>query len=372
MYKEIGSNFWMDRHQELAHKDISLEPLGVRINDSAFLSTGRSAISYVLNQLETPDDRKVALLPPFTCYTVIDPFIDAGYQVHFYEIDKGLTFNPERLMEDVRKFQPSVVLVHSYFGFNTLEPIKDTLASIRDSGVTLIEDATHMLYSSAVHLEADYYVGSFRKWAELPDGGFAISSDKPFLNKPQVPDGELEEAKLKAFHAKYLYMMKDEGEKKEFMEMFRIADERLETQDGIYTIAPVSALLQANLDSTHLRKRRRENYQTLLTGLKDCDVLKPVFMNLPAEAVPLYFPVYVKRERRAFQAFLAEYSIYAPVVWPRPVPCENAIGEDAEWIYEHVLSIPCDQRYGKEEMEYILVRIKDYEHLHSREVLITT
>lgn len=368
MYKEIGSNFWMDRYQELEHKEISLESLGVGIRDHALLSTGRSAIAYVLNQLQTPEDKKVALLPPFTCYTVIDPFIDAGYRVHFYEIDKGLTFNPERMIKDVEKYRPSVVLVHSYFGFNTLEPLQDTLAFLRDSGITLIEDVTHMLYSGFRHTESDYYVGSFRKWAELPDGGFAISSNRSFLDKPVVPDNVLEEAKLKAFHAKYLYMVKDEGEKKGFMELFQIADERLETQDAIYTIAPVSALLQANLDSMHLRHRRRENYQTLLEGLLGSEVLKPVFAHLPPEAVPLYFPVYVKKEREGFQAFLAEHSIYAPVVWPRPVPCENAIGEDAEWIYAHILSIPCDQRYGREEMAYILDVIQSFEHLLSKEI----
>lgn len=361
MYKEIGSSFWLDRNQKLEQKDISLDHLGVEIKDSVFLSTGRSAISFVLNQLQTPEDKKVALLPPFTCYTVIDPFIDAGYRVHFFEIDKGLVFNPERLMEDVKRYEPSVVLVHSYFGFNTLEPLKDSLASIRESGITLIEDVTHMLYSNVRHAKADYYIGSFRKWAELPDGGVVISTDKALFDKPYMPDKKLEEAKLEAFHAKYLYMTKGEGEKKAFMDLFRIADERLETQGSIHTIAPTSALLQANLNSGYLQKRRRENYQMLLAGLKDSEVLKPVFTNLDPEEVPLYFPVYVKVERKVFQAYLAERFIYAPIVWPRPVPCENAIGEDAEWIYEHVLSIPCDQRYGEEEMSYIVEVIKKYE-----------
>lgn len=365
MYKEIGSNFWMDRYQTLEHKGISLDYLGLKIRDTAFLSTGRSAISFVLNQLDVPEDRKVALLPPFTCYTVIDPFIDAGYQVRFYEVDRQMTFNAKRLMEDVRRYLPSVVLVHSYFGINTLAPLKDTLTSIREAGITLIEDVTHMLYSDSHHDEMDYYVGSFRKWAELPDGGFAISTKEMFRGKPELPDTILEEAKVKAFHAKYLYMAKDEGEKGTFMDLFRIADERLETQDSIYAIAPVSAMLQAGMDTVRLRKKRRENYQTLLDGLLDCDVLEPVFRHLAEGAVPLYFPVYVRKERKSFQKYLAEQGIYAPVVWPRPVPCENVIGEDAEWIYEHVLSIPCDQRYGREEMEYILEKIRSYERMTS-------
>jgi len=363
MYKEIGSNFWLDRYQYLAPDEISLDQLGVRINDSVFLSTGRSAISYVLNHLQSPEERMVALLPPFTCYTVINPFIEAGYQVHFYEIDRRMNFDPKSLMEDVEKYQPSVVLVHSYFGFNTLDSLKDVLTSIRDSGIILIEDVTHMLYSGFKHPEADYYVGSFRKWLGLPDGGFAISTDRPFINKPTATDRELEKSKLEAYHAKYLYMTKDEGDKNAYMELFRIADEKLESQDGIYAISPVSVLIQANLDSDHLRKRRRENYQGLLDGLMDSAVMTPVFVNLPPEAVPLYFPVYIKKERKTFQTFLADHRIYAPIVWPRPIPCENAIGKDAEWIYEHVLSIPCDQRYGEEEIGYILEVIRSYDQL---------
>jgi dTDP-4-amino-4,6-dideoxygalactose transaminase len=360
MYKEIGSSFWVDRHQEFRKGEISLEHLGVSIRDMAFLSTGRSAISFVLNQLDIPEKRKVALLPPFTCYTVIDPFIDAGYHVHFYSIDRGLIFDSQSLMDDIARYEPSVVLVHSYFGFDTLAPLKDALTAIRESGIILIEDMTHMLYSSSPHAEADYYVGSFRKWAELPDRGFVISTERALRNKPEMPDLELQEAKLKAYHAKYRYMMKGEGDKRDFMEMLRAADEKLETQDSLHTIAPVSLLVQANLDSERLRSRRRENYQVLLDGFVGSETLRPVFPTLTAEAVPLYFPVYVNQDRKAFQAYLAAHQIYAPVVWPRPVPCENAIDDTAEWIYAHVLSIPCDQRYGKEEMDYIVEAVKAY------------
>jgi hypothetical protein len=116
IYKEIGSNFWLNRCDELKTKEISLDFLQLNIRDVAFLSTGRSAISFVLEYIELPVHKKVALLPPFTCHTVIEPFINAGYKVFYYRIDKNLTCSRQYFLEDIEKYQPSVVLVHGYFG----------------------------------------------------------------------------------------------------------------------------------------------------------------------------------------------------------------------------------------------------------------
>lgn len=361
MQKEIGSNFWLDRYYQWEARDINLDFLQLPICDVAFLSTGRSAISFVLKHVGLIEDNKVALLPPFTCHTVIQPFVDAGYEVHYYDINKDLTCNGDAFAEAVTKYQPSVVLVHGYFGFDTLNSVKELIVDIGRSGITVIEDITQAMYSEYEHTKSDYYVASFRKWAALPDGACAISTNASFTWKPHKIDTRLEEAKLGAFHAKYLYMCKNIGNKEEFLKMFREAEEILCGQESIFAMSSVSRSVQGNIEINLLKRKRKENYNVLAHRIEDVDSLRPVFSTLPGDVTPLYFPVYVERDREKIQRYLAKNDIYAPIVWPKPAKCEGAVSETVNWIYRHILSIPCDQRYGIDDMERIIDTLIQYD-----------
>ena len=76
-------------------------------------------------------------------------------------------------------------------------------------------------------------------------------------------------------------------------------------------------------------------------------------MSLPKNVTPLYFPVICIEDRKSVQEYLREKKIYAPIVWPKPSYITERINE-ADFFYEHLLCIPCDQRYGIEEMKYIV------------------
>lgn len=327
----------------------------------AFLSTGRSAISLILKHIRLTKDSKVALLPPFTCHTVIQPFINAGYEVHYYDISKDLTCNRDAFAEAVIEYQPSVVLVHGYFGFDTLHSIKELIMDIGRSGIAVIEDITQAMYSEYEHTKSDYYVASFRKWAALPDGACAISTNTPFTRKSHKIDASLEEAKLRAFHSKYLYMCKHIGNKEQFLRMFREAEEILCNQESIFAMSPVSRAVQGNLEIDLLKKKRKSNYNVLAHRIDDVGFLRPVFSTLREDVTPLYFPVYVESDREGVQRYLAKNDIYAPIVWPKPIRCEGAVSETVDWIYEHILSIPCDQRYDIDDMERIIDALIQYD-----------
>ena len=67
---------------------------------------------------------------------------------------------------------------------------------------------------------------------------------------------------------------------------------------------------------------------------------------------PLFFPIYVK-ERTEFQKRLAENEIYAPVLWPVHTK-ELLINGTIKQIYDEILMLPIDQRYGREDMKRML------------------
>lgn len=357
MLSEIGSNFWLNPHQEYAHTDLGTpQQFNCQGEDFAWLSTGRSAIKFAIQTIERicPQTRKVAVLPSFTCDTVFEPFLKLGYDIYYYLVERNLTTTSEAIMETVKKHNASIVLIHRYFGFDTLDNKVDKMCEfLREQGIFTIEDCTQSLYSCISRAKSDFIVGSIRKWTGTPDGGFAVIRKGKFINKPIEPDVTLEREKIKASYAKYRYLFEHSGNKRDMLAMYRNAEKILDKQNSIYSISRMSTIVQANLDRDELIRKRRENFTYLSDNLKG--IVEAVF-TLEQENVPLYFPILVE-DRTSYQKHLVQNAIYAPVVWPKddkqPKQCDGA-----ENAYEHLLCIPIDQRYSLDDMERIVSEIR--------------
>ena len=323
MLSEIGSNFWLNPNEALVEKPFGTpEQFNCKGSDYAWLSTGRSAIQFVINLIEerNPNIKKVAVLPSFTCDTVFEPFLKSGYEVFYYPIERDLRTTSDDILETVIKQDASIVLFHRYFGFDTLDGQVDRMCEVlRELGKYTIEDCTQCLYS-----------GIFR-------------------------DKDLEEAKIRASYAKYRYLFEHKGDKGEMLAMYRSAEDILNNQEEIYNISEMSAKVQANLDLNEVKRKRRANFELLSKELKQ--YVKPVF-TLEDREVPLYFPVLVD-DRGALQKHLVANAIYAPLVWPKDDKQLRQC-DGAENAYEHLLCIPIDQRYGLDDMKRIVEVINDF------------
>ena len=360
MLSEVGSNFWIDPEELMG--EAMLQPpysFGYEGNDYAWLSTGRAATRFILKTIEerNPSIKKVALIPPFTCHTVIEPFIESGYEVHTLPISLSLETTAGEIIRSQEQTRASVLIVHRYYGFDTLPGFNYAVEVLRAKGVVVIEDCTQCIYSAFKPSNADYFVGSIRKWCGVPDGGFAICKEGCFIDKPTVEDKAMVETKRMASMLKYRYLFKHEGDKPSFKAKYREGERLLDEQNGFYSIGKISAIIQANLDIVNLRKKRQSNFRFLLNGLKSVCSLMILFNNLPEEVVPLYFPI-LENNRDALQSLLADNDIYAPVVWPKPECCPH-ISKEAEEIYEKILCIPIDHRYDSDDMNRIVKVITD-------------
>lgn len=355
MLSEIGSNFWISPNEGKSGKSLGTPfQFGYQGSDYIWMSTGRSATRLVLQTIEerNPNCKKIALLPPFTCHTVFEPFMDFGYEIHTMPLAVDLTTSAEDILKRQALCDAGVVLVHRYYGFDTLSGFNQAVRKLQERGVVVIEDCTQCLYSGFKVSDADYYVASIRKWCGVPDGGFAICKEGIFVHKPSQTDEPMVEAKRIASELKYQFIFEGKGDKPTFKAKYREGETLLDNQSTYYTIGDFSATIQADLDVANLKQKRKANYKVLLDGLQSVSGIKMIFDYLPEDVTPLYFPILVD-EREPFQDLLADNDIYAPVVWPKAENCP-AIGENADLIYEKILCIPIDQRYDVDDMQRIV------------------
>lgn len=355
MKSEIGSNFWLTPSDVIGNGEMCIpDYFNCKGSDYVWLSSGRSAISFIIKTIEerNPNINKVVCLPSFTCHTVFEPFVNAGYDVKTLPVDRNLNMSIDDILTIVKKTKAGVVLLHNYFGFETIPNFKAIHSTLKSLNVVIIEDCTQSMYSNITRIEADYYVGSIRKWCGVPDGGFAVCNSGQFIDKPLEFDHKLQAAKKYASELKYSYLFDSKGEKKVFLAAYRIAEDILSNQKRTYAISNLSKVVLSNLDIEEMKRCRKANFKYLLYRITDIKYITPIFKKLNDNETPLYFPI-ICNNRSKIQKILVENSIYAPIVWPKDPACPS-VSMDADFLYEQLLCIPIDQRYDIDDMDRII------------------
>lgn len=352
--KEIGSFFWLSEseYEKLPKQYESNDEV---IHQGNLLSTCRSAIKEILSHVNC--DRKVAMVPSFTCHSVIQPFLEAGYQVEPYPVLSDLRIDAVAFESCVVEQKPSVVLLHSYFGFNTLNNVRELIPTLQRQGIVVIEDFTHSMLSSFAPINATFNLGSIRKWYPIPDGAFVQGLD---MELPAMDDKELENAKRQALLDKGKYMEDGSVEKALFMKEAKDAELLLDSRIETYAMCNLSKSIVEYTDKNSVIKKRRANYRALLDHIKDNNTFTVLFKEMNDTEVPYMFPILVKKDRMGFQKYLAEHSIYATIIWACPEELQGKVNADGQLIYNQILCIPIDQMYDNDDMQRIVYTINKY------------
>lgn len=355
MKKEIGSIFPLsDSALSQAESVHTAYP-----TDRIYYSLCREALFDIAKALG--DSNKRVLIPAYTCQTVITPFEEAGWNCLFYSITKNLRIDSIGLLNEVEKNHPSLIIVHPYYGMDLNDEEVNTLDTIKERGIDIVLDLTQCLYSSKRYTFPTFVVASYRKWMPIPDGGYLQNKSESltFLQ----PDCENEDFTEKATAAMYLrgqYFGNGEQRTKDIsIHLSKTADHIAETGIFPHKMSQVAFNLYSREDIDQNQKRRFENYTYLFDNIRESERVSKVCHDIKeVTTAPLYFTIYVK-DRPALQRRLAQDSIYAPVIWP--VEDEKVlISDEVKYIYEHLLAIPCDQRYNDEDMQRTLDIINKY------------
>lgn len=336
-----------------------------------FTASGREAIALALEGLERnhPQIEKRCILPAYMCDTVFLPFERAGWEIHFYSLNKELEADEKKLGALIEAIRPGLLFIHPYYGVDTWKPMRSLLHTWRQQGICIMEDVTQSYYLKDAGREADYVVGSLRKWYAVPDGGF-VAADEPLPVRQLLLNQEMTAKRMELSIQKWKYLH-EEGSpeekqtmKTDFLAKNRSMEEWLDKYEGIRALSPEAAAILGAAQEEEAKKQRNENYRCLYQHIVGKTQFAPILREEP-EAAPLYLAIYAK-DRDGLQGYLRQRGVYAPVLWPVGRENRDVLTQEERYIYEHMLALPIDQRYGAEEMEYAAGLLEAYEKEHTQ------
>ncbi len=323
--REIGSEYW--------NVPVCEKENGLFEGVSWFLS-GRSALQFIIKDIKEKHNVKTAALPSWCCDSMILPFLNEGIVTLFYE----------DIIPDC-----DILLTMEYFGFMRNNPI--------DFHGIVIYDVTHSLFSPNMGIKRaksatdEYLFGSLRKWAGFKTGGFARKLNGEFsMPIPDVADEKYISLRARAMKEKAEYLS-GKREDKAYLNIFSTAEDMLEDA-GVLASYNEDILAANKLDIEFIKTARRKNAKILLSEVAEIALYK----ELGEDDVPLFVPIILpEKERNALRKYLIENNVFCPIHWPYT----KWHGEKSN-VFDTELSLICDQRYTKEDMEYICELIRKF------------
>ena len=327
MHKEIGSEFYNIPIQDKDNLVFS--------GDTKWFVSGRAALDFIIKDIKKKKIVKTALLPSWCCESMIKPFINNNIVVDFYSV-----IYDEELKVEINK-EADILLRIDYFGYKQQIPSFEGI---------IIDDITHSIFRND-RINSNYVFGSLRKWAGFKTGGFAYCKDS-FKYEADLKDcSKYYYLRKKAMNEKLQYInskIKD----KQFLSIYSEAEEML---DNLYECAGSNddILSAKHLDIEYIKNKRKENAKKLLYDLKQY----AIFKDINDEDCPLFVPILIE-DRDGLRKYLIDNNIYCPIHWP--ISKLHSLSEKEKYIYDHELSIVCDQRYDIEDMNKICKYINKY------------
>lgn len=287
------------------------------------------------------------LLPALCCESMVEPFMENGYEVSFFKLKPDLSADFEDILSKMRA--GTVFLYINYFGITSLADEKLEYIQRHFENPILVEDRTHdILVSRSNRFVPDYTVCSIRKWVAVPDGGAVWSSfEEKFQKEKDTYFGDI---RIRALKNKSEYLKSGSAEiKTRFRSELAEANSYLDSSKIVAGMSIESRDLLGQVDFEKIYRQRAENALFLHKYIEGIETAS----NLSASSLQstLYHPILVG-DRDEIQNRLAQKGIYCPVIWPLPEQAVN-ICEVSGHVSNHMLALPCDHRYGAADMEYI-------------------
>ena len=321
MLQEIGGYFGLELP---ASRKVFLHDDGYLVN------SGRNALELIL--LHIPDITKL-WVPYYTCEVVLEPLKKYGIPYEFYSIDNHL-----EIADDLELHSGEYLLLTNYFG------IKDRyITEMADKyGSRLVVDNAQAYFSRSIPGIKTFY--SPRKFVGVPDGGIAFTDVQIDMRQYSVD--------LSWDRCSHLLKRLDMNAGAGYAD-FK-ANSRALVGQPISQMSNLTRALLSSIDFERIVRIRQDNFSFLHGKLGQANRL-PIGEIGKDFICPMVYPYYTSDED--LRKRLIDNKVFVATYWPNVLEwCRN--GELEADLCKHIIPIPIDQRYGREDMERIIGLIK--------------
>lgn len=274
-------------------------------------------------------------MPYYYCPTTIEAVKRSNIRVLFYHIDREL--QPEGILDNA----DTAVLLVNYFGImdKKVEALADTF---RQSKVII--DNAQAFYCPPVMRKNVVNLYSAKKFFGIPDGSYVIGSG--------VTHEEQEETYAEEY-AQYLLTTYEKGTNAAYASKKRV-DEMLAANFGPMT--KLSLGLLQNVDYERVYKRRCDNYSLFAKAFAGRNHLQ-----IPKTCAAYHYPLLPGESGLQVKQKLIQDRIYVPTLWEG----EDLLKEGNTFerdMSRNAVFLPMDQRYGEDDIAYIIAKVKEYDY----------
>lgn len=293
------------------------------------LNLGRNALVFALEQLHI---RKL-WLPLLLCDSVTSVCKNSKIELAWYHIQKD--FSPALPLKKMDTGE-YLYLVNYYGQFS-----QERLLELQNIYGNILLDNTHAFFQKPLGTIPVLY--SCRKFFGLPDGAYLSLGQQDHSTIDILPEDSSAE-RMQHILGRY-----EHSASEYYSSMLNTAHNLC--SEPVKRMSRLTQNLLKGIDYQRVCNIRNANYATLSEVLDSENQL-----TLIPQTGPFVYPLYC-RDGIRMRKRLAEEKIFVPTYW------SNVIQEMPEKSLEYdyaanILPLPCDQRYGTEEMERILIVLK--------------
>lgn len=290
------------------------------------LNCSRNALAYLLRLHKI---QKI-YIPCFLCDSVLDVCKKEFVKVEFYHVDEN--FLPEIPNAD---FSKNWLYVVNYYGQLRNEKILDIAKSCKN----LIVDNVQSFFQQPVcHVPTIY---NCRKFFGVADGAYLYSEERLQEDFPK----DLSYDRMQFLLGRF------EKTASEFYSGYS-ANNHFFAGESIKSMSALTENVMRSIDYGFVEKRRTENFEILHASLSKSNRLS---VEVPKGA--FMYPFLIENGEDVRKKLLSK-KIYIPTLWPDAIKNSNSTEREI-YFAKNILPIPCDQRYGMEEMNYILKSLNE-------------
>lgn len=300
------------------------------------LNAGRYALEYILKVRKY---NKV-YIPYYICDSILQPFENQNVKYEFYHINNQL--EPPR---DLHANDDEAILWINYFGLKNRHAASFCYTyrnTILDQAQAFYSEHGNIYGNTDIQCDTFY---SCRKFFGVPDGAYLYISRHLDENIPKDESFE-----------RMTFLTKRIDHSPQEQHSYIEPNEKSLGHIGMRFMSKLTETIMRNIDYTRKANQRISNFHKLDAFLRPTNLFHG---DMDYATVPMVYP-YLVEYGEDLRQYLMDHNVLCTRYWPYVM--EWCQPDDFEYqLAKNLVCLPIDQRYGEEDMRYIISTIRKWE-----------